>query len=439
MAIVDSRFCFGSLFLTISFIACEAFAIPPGPNYEIDIRTTRAGSLYRYGEVVVFRVRVLRNGHCVNRGTIHYALDVDGANQFEAGEHPLASQTACIQGTLEKPGFLRCVVDFHPPDGTSVQGIASAAVSPEQITPSLPPPSDFDAFWEAQIKQLSQIPLEPEMSPVTGASPALECFDVKIPCIDNVPVSGYFARPKNRKAKFHPAVLWVQGAGVTSSFLENAVKGAEQGFLSMDINAHGITNGMPDEYYVQLANGSLHGYPARGRESRETSYFRGMFLRVLRAIDFLASQPEWDGKTMIVLGHSQGGAQSIAAGALDRRVSMIGAGVPAMCDHTGMVVNRPVGWPKLVPQGDSGTPDQTVLKASRYYDMVNFAGRCKAPAILTVGFIDEACPPTTCYAAFNQLRGSKIIINEPLMGHLAPPHLVERLWEEALKHAKRRK
>ncbi len=38
-----------------------------------------------------------------------------------------------------------------------------------------------------------------------------------------------------------------------------------------------------------------------------------MFLRMERAIDFLASQPEWDGRILIVTGSSQGGGQAIVA------------------------------------------------------------------------------------------------------------------------------
>ncbi len=34
---------------------------------------------------------------------------------------------------------------------------------------------------------------------------------------------------------------------------------------------------------------------------------------MIRAIDFLTAQPEWDGRTVIVYGSSQGGFQALAA------------------------------------------------------------------------------------------------------------------------------
>ena len=79
-----------------------------------------------------------------------------------------------------------------------------------------------------------------------------------------------------------------------------------------------------------------------------------MFLRLVRAIDFLTSQPKWD--------------------------------------HTGVLAGRVNGWPKFVPTGAGGKPDAKVIDALRYYDAVNFARRTKAAGIVAVGFIDPHLP-----------------------------------------------
>ena len=251
------------------------------------------------------------------------------------------------------------------------------------------------------------------------------------------PVSGYFGLPKDAEPKSLPAILWVHGAGVRSSSLGNAVKGAKWDMLSMDINAHGIPNGKPSEYYSDLSKGRLKDYRQAGRESRETVYFRGMFLRLVRALDFLTSRPEWDGKHLIVIGHSQGGGQALAAGGLDPRVTLIASGVPAICDHSGRAAGRINGWPKLVPMGEDGKPEPKSLEAGRYVDGVNFASRCKAQAIMSVGFIDTVCPPSSCYAAYNCLQGPKEIVNVPLMGHAAPAEIHSAFADCVLGHVGR--
>jgi cephalosporin-C deacetylase-like acetyl esterase len=165
-----------------------------------------------------------------------------------------------------------------------------------------------------------------------------------------------------------------------------------------------------------------------------------MFLRLIRAIDFLTSQPEWDGKTVIVYGSSQGGFQALAAAGLDERVTFICAGVPAGCDHTGVTVGRINGWPKLVPNDANGKPDAAALQTARYFDCVNFAqrARCKGAAV-TVGYIDSTCPPTSVYAAYNALTMPKSIHADVLSGHTNTPAASSFMQQAAFKHVREMK
>ena len=77
--------------------------------------------------------------------------------------------------------------------------------------------------------------------------------------------------------------------------------------------------------------------------------------------------------------------------------------MPTSCDatlaHTGYAEHpRVAGWPKLL----AGLEDDALnaaKEASRYFDCVNMATRIQAPGVMTVGYIDQACPPTSVYAA----------------------------------------
>ena len=424
------------LMLLTAVAPAAPVAIKKGvPKLAVKVSTDRAAAVYNLGEKVRFLVEVTEDGKPVQAGKVSYVLDDEGPNRVAAGEVKLGERPAVISGTLEKPGFLRCRVTFQPEGGKALRAIAAAAVSPEKIEPSMPVPDDFDEFWAKQKAELAKVPMKAELTPVDSPDEKIECFDVQIPCAGGAPVWGYFARPKGARPKSLPAVLWVHGAGVRGSSLSAAMNGARNGMLSLDINAHGIPNGKPPAFYTELSRGRLQGYPHQGNQSRDTCYFRGMYLRLVRAIDFLAAQPEFSGKELAVCGHSQGGGQALVAGGIDPRVTFIATGVPAMCDHTGMAIHRINGWPKLVPTGADGKPDPKILQASRYFDAVNFAGRAKADAIMSVGFIDGTCPPTTNYAAYNQLKGHKQILHEPKMGHAAPPHIHKAFLEAIKKHA----
>jgi len=430
--------CVAPLVLVVAPLVAPAAPKTAEKAYTATVSTDRADALYEIGDEVRFLVTVAQGKQPVTEGEVAYVLDDEGPNRIAAGSAPLGDKPTVISGRMSKPGFMQCRAIFKGPGGKPVQGIAGAGISPTKIQPSLPAPDDFDAFWNDQKAQLARVPMNPKLTEAPSSDPKVECFDVQLQCLGGAPVSGYFARPKGAKPKSLPAVLWVQGAGVRSSRLAGAISGAQMGMLSMDINAHGIANGKPAAFYQELKQGRLKGYPRHGNKSRDTCYFRGMYLRLVRAIDFLTSQPEWDGKVLAVTGHSQGGGQSLAAGGLDQRVTAIAAGVPAMCDHSGRAANRINGWPKLVPTGSDGKPDPEILKASRYFDAVNFAARSKADAVMSVGFVDRTCPPTTCYAAYNQLQGKKQVINEPHMGHSAPSHIHQAFREMILAHVKER-
>jgi cephalosporin-C deacetylase-like acetyl esterase len=124
----------------------------------------------------------------------------------------------------------------------------------------------------------------------------------------------------------------------------------------------------------------------------------------------------------------------VAAG-LDSRVTFFGAGVPAGCDHSGMVAHRIAGWPKIVPVGADGKPDAKVLEVARYFDTMNFATRAKAAGcMLTVGFIDTTCPPSSVYATYNQLTIPKQIYNDIPSGHANTPAAGAAMQKAVLEH-----
>lgn len=427
-----------SRLFTITLVCLLLPAIALAASVKVDVNTERPDAVYKVGDEVKFLIHATADGKPATSGTVTYVLNEDGINTLSTGSVELGEEPSVVVGKMAKPGFLRCIVTYQPQDkdgkntAKPVGAMAGAAVSPERIEMSLPVPHDFDEFWTVQKKKLAKMPMEAKLTPVDSGSDKMECFDVQINCPGGAPVSGYFGRPQGAKPKSLPAILWVHGAGVRSSSLGNAKKAGRLGMLSMDINAHGIPNGRPASYYKELYRGKLKSYWNQGREDRETCYFVGMYLRLMRAIDFLASQPQWDGKTFIVVGHSQGGAQALAAGGLDERVTFIASGVPAVCDHSGGVIGRIAGWPKIVPNGPDGKPDAKVVEAVRYIDCVNLATRAKADAIMSVGFIDVICPATTCYAAYNQLRGKKQVVNEPKMGHAAPAR-IQKAFEKAFR------
>ena len=218
------------------------------PAYRLQVATDRASAIYQTGETARFVITVTHAGEAVSTGTVSYAVDdfvTDNPppNDYPRGQLELADKPPAVPVTSESPIFLRCVVRFQTPEGKKLMAAAGAGFSPLKIGPSLPVPDDFDRFWADQKKQLAEVPLDPKLTPVEQSDATIECFDVQVACLGGAPVSGYLGMPKDAKPKSLPAILWVHGAGVRSSSLGSAVKGAQAGMLSMDINAHGMGSG----------------------------------------------------------------------------------------------------------------------------------------------------------------------------------------------------
>lgn len=405
----------------------------PIPTLALKASTDRPNAIYKVGETVTFTITATEDGIAAKDVTsVNCQLSKDGWEAKPAQKVDLKDGKATLTGSLNEPGFLLLRVTV--PGGRKEVALAGAGFDPLQIKPSLPVPDDFDAFWDAQKKKLAAVPLQSHLTPVSGPNKDVDAYDVQVDCL-GAPVSGYLGKPKDAKPKSLPAILFVHGAGVRSSGIGSTNWAAQQGgMLALDINAHGLPNGKPDEYYADLGKTKLQGYQLFGRDDREKNYFLGMFMRLIRAMDFLTSQPEWDGKTLIVYGSSQGGFQAFAAAGLDPRVTFICAGVPAGCDHTGTMANRINGWPKMVTLKD-GKPVEQELQTARYFDAMNFATRAKAKgAAVTVGFIDVTCPPTSVYAAYNNLPCTKKIHTDVLSGHTSTPAASKFMQEAAYAH-----
>jgi cephalosporin-C deacetylase-like acetyl esterase len=205
------------------------------------------------------------------------------------------------------------------------------------------------------------------------------------------------------------------------------MKYARMGALCFDLNAHGMLDDQTESYYEDLEKGDLKTYWLQGLTNRDEVYFRGMYLRLLRTIDFLTTQPEWDGKRILVIGESQGGGQALVAAGLDPRVSAVVAIVPAMCDWFGSLEGRMGGWPQPF---ESDSLKKEMRKALPYFDAANILKDSKASIYAEIGLIDMVCPSTSVYAALNQAKGQKFIYAVPYRPHHQPEGALAKTWEK---------
>ena len=125
---------------------------------------------------------------------------------------------------------------------------------------------------------------------------------------------------------------------------------------------------------------------------------------------------------MMLSQGAQLAGQAIAAAALDPQVTLCVANVPAIGDHGGRLVGRSASWPKLADIAKLKDEHRKIIAESSYFDHNYLAKRIKCETYMGTGFIDRVCPPTSVYAAYNNLPKSvkKYIQTTPDKGHNAP-------------------
>jgi cephalosporin-C deacetylase-like acetyl esterase len=427
---------------------CTSLPAKDIERQDIRIETEPKSFRANVGDEVTFSLRLVQDGQVVSGQELEYDLTYNIFEPIEKATITTGEQPVKVTTKATRPGFVRISVQAAGNTDWGKVNAASVAVEPEKIEPGQTLPADFDEFWNAQRELVYSTPMYPHLTPVDSGDEKLEAFDLQINCPGGKNCSGYYARPKGAKPGSLPAILYLHPAGVYSSWLNNAKNASKFNAIVYDMNAHGVPNGQPQEFYQQQDQGPLKGYCFVGSEDREKSYFLGMYLRIIRALQFLKEQPEWDGKTLIVRGTSQGGGQAIVAAGLDPDVTLFVTHIAAMCDQSGFLKGHSVGWPRAVFHGNVPRAPVTeynhkIAETWQYFDAVNFARKAKAAAIVSIGLIDSTCPPCTNYAMFNSLPNpNKVTLDFPDIGHGFPgsvnnvPEILDNMMLEFLQTGK---
>lgn len=393
------------------------------------IQSNERSAVYTLGQEVVFSITPARSTASVDLDAVVATVMRDNWEKLTTPTTKRNGDTLEVRFTPRDPGWYMC--EALPSADAKVGARAGVVVEPDKIAASMPEPDDLDNFWDLRRNDLAAMPLKAELTPMESPDPNVACVGVELPCPETNPVRGYLAQPKDISLRGAPAILYVRAAGVSGDWCKasprNAVWLAKQYHaLVLDINAHGMLNGQPPEYYTRLEQGELRGYWTQGNDDRDDFYFVGMYVRLLRAIEFLTTRDAWDGRHLVTIGESQGGGQALAAAGLDKRVSAVVALVPAMCDFTGPVVHREGGWPQPLGADVDSPAAQKIIDAVRYCDNVHLAKRSKAETLIFVGLIDTTCPPPGIIATYNNLSDDKRIVLYPHKTHNGLPP--EDLW-----------
>ena len=160
----------------------------------------------------------------------------------------------------------------------------------------------------------------------------------------------------------------------------------------------------------------------RGVTSPETYYFTRLITDAALAVDAAAELAGPDAR-IGVAGGSQGGGLSLAAAALHGdRIAVCQPDVPFLCDIQRAITLAPSAPYTEIPEflaHNTHLADQ-VLDTLRYVDCALLARRITAPTLMSVALMDPIVPPSTVFAAYNEITAPKEIAVHPYSKHDVP-------------------
>lgn len=273
-------------------------------------------------------------------------------------------------------------------------------------------PADLDEFWDLTISEARDFPLDAVYAPVENLLDVIDSFDVSFAGFGGARIKGWLHLPATRDSgQALPVVVQYIGYSGGRGLVQQDTGWGQAGYAHfiMDTRGQGyggILGETPDPH-PSAGEVAYAGLMTRGISTREDYYYRRVFVDAIRAIEAVQEHPEVDATKVILTGVSQGGglaiaAAGLAAGRLDGILGTM-ADVPFLQDFPRALDVAPRGPYQEIAGFLARHRDryERTLTVLNYFDGVHLGRRATAPAFFSVALMDDVCPPSTVFAAYN--------------------------------------
>jgi cephalosporin-C deacetylase len=282
--------------------------------------------------------------------------------------------------------------------------------------PDLPEPEDLGAFWRTTLEETAGHDLAASYTPVDSGLVAVESFDVSFAGFGGHPVRAWLhlPTPRLRDGRPLPAVVQYQGYNGGRGLCHEHVFWALAGYAHLVVDTRGQGSGWAVGGTGDPVGSapSQPGFLTRGIESPHDYYYRRVYADAVRALELLRSHPLVDPSRVCATGASQGGGISIAVAALTDGLAAVMPDVPFLCDFpraSRIATSDPYGELARYLKAHRDRVAR-VFGTLAYFDGAVLARRATVPAMFSVAVMDQTCPPSTVFAAYNAYAGPKDIV-----------------------------
>lgn len=271
---------------------------------------------------------------------------------------------------------------------------------------------DFAQFWIDTLREAAQQPLNVARTPLDLPYRNVCLLQMTYAGWGGTDIVGTYVTPAGNGP--FPAVAMYHGYGSRRPEVFHLLGWASQGYAILAIDIRGQSGESSDS--SGYLSGHVPGYLTMGIGDPHDYYYRGVYIDAVRAVAVLAAQPEVDAQRIGVTGGSQGGALTLATAALYGLAGQSGvplagqvrvafAEIPFLCHFERAAILMDAGPYQEIGSycRRSGAKVAQVFRTLSYFDCMNLTSHISVPTFVTLGLMDSICPPSTVFAAYNQI------------------------------------
>ncbi|HBR93346.1 MAG TPA: acetylesterase [Opitutae bacterium] len=307
-----------------------------------------------------------------------------------------------------------------------------------KYTTSTPKPADFDDFWDKGLQELDALEVKVNFTPVDFKAPFATCRSMHFTGTGGARVHARIATPKEPAEQPGPALLFFHGYSGSSPSWVEMLPYVAAGFTVAGLDCRG--QGGLSEDTISTKGNTLHGHIIKGLDDApEKLYYRNVFLDTALLARIVMNLDSVDADRVGANGGSQGGALALACGALEPRIKQVYSQFPFLSDYKrvwdmDLDQNAYVGLRDYFRRFDPlHKREAAIFEKLGYIDVSHLSARIEGEVLMAITQLDNICPPSTQFAAFNAISSKKAYLLYPDCGHENLPGANEEAYEFMMK------
>jgi cephalosporin-C deacetylase len=284
-----------------------------------------------------------------------------------------------------------------------------------------PRPADFDEYWEQGLAELAQTDPDPEFVRADFQTDFADCYDLYYTGVGGARIHAKLLRPKQVDGP-QPAVLMFHGYSGNAGDWVEKLGYVAQGYTVAAMDCRG--QGGLSEDKGGVVGWTLRGHIVRGlSDAPDKLLYRAIYLDTKQLARVVMALPEVDPARVGATGASQGGGLTLACVALEPRIKLAAPVFPFLSDYRRV-------WQKELAKNAYLELDEyfrrfdplheqedEIFTKLGYIDIQFLAPRIRAEVMMAVGLMDDVCPPSTQFAAYNKITSKKSLRLYPDFRH----------------------